>query len=102
MLEQPPLFEKKSFNISTFFNVVCISWTIKVFDIIDARFNLEDLNFLLIFFFRKNIKYQIFFLNPLSWICSVRTERWMDRQTDRHDDASSLFRYIVNAPKNET
>ena len=32
MLGQPPLF-LKCFSNSTFFNVVCISWTIKVFDI---------------------------------------------------------------------
>jgi hypothetical protein len=29
MLEQPLLFKKKSFNNSTLFNIVCVSWTIK-------------------------------------------------------------------------
>jgi len=41
-LEKLPLF-LKCFNNSTFFNVVCISWTTKVFDTNDMYTSFESL-----------------------------------------------------------
>jgi len=39
-----------------FFKVVCISWTIKVFDIIDARYNREDCS--LVCFSHENLDWR--------------------------------------------
>jgi hypothetical protein len=49
--------------------------------------------------FRKVVKYQIS-LKSIQWepICSMRT----DGQTDRPDEANSIFCYFEQAPKKET
>jgi hypothetical protein len=53
--------------------------------------------------FRKILKYETPW-KSVHWepICSLRTDGWTDRRTDGHDETDSLFRYIANAPKNET